>query len=329
MSITTTGSLGPMILQSLAPAMLYVPTPTMNYITVCDKVSMPANGGTTCRFMRPRALQPPTVQLGNSGIDPPAQVPQRDIIDAQMSFFGTGCIINEQVILQDQEGVLAWVSERLAVAMRQAEDLILRDYIVSAASQINAGGGSNGFNPTNLGITDFSLVATTLDTNNAYKFMSGILGQDRFGSGPVRSSYFMLSSTELQSDFDQMTSVGGVTFLNQWNYPNNTSCLPSEYGNVANIRILTSSEAPVARNAVQNNLGVFNDVYYNTVLGKQAITHINQDGYSMNLIYRDPYYSGMLAQNATLAVKFAQAQALTQDTAIRNLLSTRLSNLGV
>lgn len=88
MSITTTGNLGPMILQSLAPAMLYVPTPTMNYITICDKVSMPTNGGTTCRFMRPRALQPPTIQLGNSGIDPPAQVPQRDIIDAQMAFFG-------------------------------------------------------------------------------------------------------------------------------------------------------------------------------------------------------------------------------------------------
>jgi hypothetical protein len=31
MSITTTGNLGPLILQSLAPAMLYVPTPTMNY----------------------------------------------------------------------------------------------------------------------------------------------------------------------------------------------------------------------------------------------------------------------------------------------------------
>ena len=27
--ITNTGNLGPMILQSLAPAMLYVPTPTM------------------------------------------------------------------------------------------------------------------------------------------------------------------------------------------------------------------------------------------------------------------------------------------------------------
>ena len=322
MSITTTGNLGPLILQSLAPAMLYVPTPTMNYITICDKVSMPANGGTTCRFMRPRALTPPTVQLGNSGIDPPAQVPQRDIIDAQMAFFGTGCIINEQVILQDQEGVLAWVSERLAVAMRQAEDLILRDYIVSAASEINAGGGSNGDNPTNLGLSDFSLVATTLDTNNAYKFMSGIEGEDRFGSAPIRSAYFMLSSTELQSDFDSLVGQG---VINNWNYPNNSSALPSEWGSVFNLRILTSSEAPVARGASANS----QDVYFNTVVGKQAVTHINQDGYSMNLIYRDPYYSGMLAQNATLAVKFAQAQAITQDTAIRNLLSTRLTNLGV
>jgi len=202
------------------------------------------------------------------------------------------------------------------------EDLILRDYIISAASQINAGGGTNGDNPTNLGVSDFSLVATTLDTNNAYKFMSGIEGMDRFGTGPVRSSYFMLSSTELQSDMDGLVGQG---FISQWNYPTNSSALPSEYGSVFNIRVLTSSEAPVARGASAMN----NDVYYNTVAGKQAVTHINQDGFSMNLIYRDPYFSGMLAQNATLAVKFAQAQALTQDTAVRNLLCTRLSNLGV
>lgn len=130
----------------------------------------------------------------------------------------------------------------------------------------------------------------------------------------------MLSSTELQTDFDSLTGSG---YLSVWNYPTNTSALPSEVGSVFNIRILTSSEAPVARGASANG----NDVYYNTVVGKQAVTHINQDGYSMNLIYRDPYYSGMLAQNATLAVKFAQAQAITQDTAIRNLLSTRLANL--
>src|SRR6202790_4209535 len=93
--------------------------------------------------------------------------------------------------------------------------LILRDYILSAASQINAGGGQNSDNPTNLGVSDFSLVATTLDTNNAYKFMTGIEGMDRFGTGPVRSCYFMLSSTELQTDFDGLVPAG---LLSQWNY---------------------------------------------------------------------------------------------------------------
>ena len=212
------------------------------------------------------------------------------------------------------------MSERLAVAMRQAEDLILRDYVVSAASEINAGGGSNGDNPSNLGLSDFSLVATTLDTNNAFKFMSGIEGMDRFGTGPIRASYFMLSSTELQTDFDSLTGQG---VFNNWNYPSNTSALPTEWGSVYNLRILTSSEAPVARAASANG----QDVYYNTVLGKQALTHVTQDGYSMKIIYRDPYYSGMLAQNATLAIKFAQAQAITQDTGIRNLLCTRMSTL--
>jgi N4-gp56 family major capsid protein len=129
----------------------------------------------------------------------------------------------------------------------------------------------------------------------------------------------MLSSTELQTDFDSLTGSG---FKSQWDYSTNSSALPSEYGSVFNIRILTSSEAPVARNSSANN----QDVYYNTVLGKQAITHISQDEYSMNLIYRDPYYSGMLAQNATLALKFCQAQATTQDTAIRNVLCTRASS---
>ena len=46
------------------------------------------------------------------------------------------------------------------------------------------------FNPTNLGVSDFSTVATTLDTNNAYKFLSGIEGENKFGKlcAEVKSS---------------------------------------------------------------------------------------------------------------------------------------------
>ena len=48
------------------------------------------------------------------------------------------------------------------VCMRQSEDLLLRDYVVSAASSINAG-GANGDNPGYITAGDFSLVASTLD----------------------------------------------------------------------------------------------------------------------------------------------------------------------
>lgn len=198
--------------------------------------------------------------------------------------------------------------------------LILRDYVVSAASDLMAGGGTNGDNPTNIGMSDFSLVSTTLNNNNAFKFISGIEAEDKLGSGPVRSAYFMLSSTELESDFNNLEGQG---YKNVWQYPNQTSALPSEHGSAFNIRVLTSSQAPVARGASANG----NDIYYNTVLGKQALTHVNQDGYSMRLLYRDAMYSGIMAQNVSLAIKFAQGQALTQDTAVRNLLCTRASTL--
>jgi hypothetical protein len=46
--------------------------------------------------------------------------------------------------------------------MRQAEDLILRDYIVSAASQINAGGGSNGRSDRVIAVVKSSLIEVEL-----------------------------------------------------------------------------------------------------------------------------------------------------------------------
>lgn len=138
-------------------------------------------------------------------------------------------------------------------------------------------------------------------------------------TGPVRATYFCLSSTELQPDFDSLIGAG---FQSVWSYPSNTSAVLQEYGAILNFRILTSSQAPVARGASASG----RDVYYNTCLGRQALTHISQDGMSMNLLYRGPEFSGMLGQNVTLAVTFAQAQAITQDTAIRNLLCTRATN---
>ena len=88
------------------------------------------------------------------------------------------------------------------VGQKSNRMLILREYVVSAASQINAGGGGNQDNPTNLGVSDFSLVAATLDTNNAYKFMSGIEGMDRFNE-PDLYKFWVIDLEARQGDKGQ------------------------------------------------------------------------------------------------------------------------------
>ena len=316
MTITTTSNLPAPILQSLAPGMLSVPTPNFNYIIAAEKYSMPRNGGTTMRFLRPVPLVPPVVQLGNTGIEPASQVATREIIDAAMAFYGTSVILNEQVVIQDQDPVLSWVTERLGIAMRQAEDIILRDFLLSAAGVYNCKGGVSGDNPTEMTLKDISNVASALDTANAFKFLTGKMGEDRFGTSPVRAAYMMFCSTELQPAFDGLDK-----FTSSWNYPNQNDTIYSEYGAVLNMRIFTSSEAAVQRSASMNG----NDVYNNMTVARESYAHIDQDGYSSQLVYRPPIFSGPLALNGTLGVKFAQTQAIIQETWLRNVRCILLS----
>ncbi len=316
MTITTTNDIIAPILQSLAPGMLSVPTPDFIYRIPADRDTMPRQGGTTMRFLRPRLLSPPIVALGNSGIEPPSQIPQRDIKDAIMSFYSTSVVMNEQVVLQSQDSVLAWVMERLGVAGQQAEDIILRDFLLSAASVYNCRGGGNGDNPTNFTARDASNINSSLSTSNALKFLNGKLGEDRFGSGPVRAAYMMLASTEMEGDLD-----GLENFKSIWEYPNQDNVGESEYGSLRNLRIFTSSQAAVQRAASTLNADVFN----NMVVARESYGHIDQDGYSTQLIYRDAIYSGPSALNATLAIKFAQAQLIKQETWIRNVRCTLAS----
>lgn len=193
------------------------------------------------------------------------------------------------------------------------EDTILREYLVSTASQYSCRGGSNGDDPTNPTLADFAALGSALSTSNALKFLTGKLGEDRFGSAPIRSAYFVLAHTLLERTFDLLDG-----YTNVWDYPNQQDCLDSEHGAILNFRVLTSSNSSVNLTASQNGASVFNNI----VTGKQGYAHIAQDGYSMRLLYRDPIFSGPLALNGTLGVKFAQAQIIEQETWVKNFRCT-------
>lgn len=313
MSITTTSTLPAPIQQSFSYKLLSVPVPYMIHKIPADLKMMPRNGGTTLRMRRYNPLPTSTVPLGNSGVTPPPTPLTAVNIDAEMSFYGQYILLNEQVTLQNQDPVLNEAAERLGVSLRQTEDEITRNMLAATASFINATGGTNGDNPTEIVRSDLDGVVRALRGNNAYSFLTGVEGEDRFGTAPVRDAYFALGHTDLIGQLDTVTG-----FLQKWNYPNQTSTLESEWGTVANIRFLLSSVGSITPNA--STLG--SNIYNTFVCGRESYCCIEQDGYSSSFLYRPPIYDGPLALNASVGWKMAEVPRITNDAWIFNLRST-------
>jgi len=313
MSITTTSTLPAPVQQSFSFKLLSVPVPHMIHKIPADLKAMPRNGGTTLRMRRYNPLATAPVPLGNSGVTPPPQNLTAINIDAKMDFYGTYVLLNEQVTLQNQDPVLNEAAQRLGVSLRQTEDQLMRDMLASTASFINCVGGTNGDNPTEITRSDVDTVVRTLRGNNAYSFLTGIEGENRFGTAPVRDAYFGLGHTDL---IGQLDNVAG--FIQKWNYPNQQSTLDPEWGTVANVRFLLSSIGSTTANA--SLLGA--TVYNIFVAGREAFAAVEQDGYSAQFIYRPPIYDGPLALNASVGYKFAEVPRILNDQWVFNLRCT-------
>lgn len=313
MSITTTSTLPAPVQQSFSYKLLSVPVPNMIHKIPAMKKQMPRNGGTTLRMRRYNPLATAMVPLGNSGVTPPPQNLTAVDIDAKLSFYGTYVQINEQVTLQNQDPVLNECAARLGVSLRQTEDQLTRDMLASTASFINCVGGVNGDNPTEITRSDVDAVVRSLLNNNAYTIMDSIEGQDKFGTAPVRNSYFALCSTQLVGNLD---AVAGFTQVAQ--YPSPMNILPSEWGAIGNLRFLISSIGSVTANA--SSLGA--NVYNIFCVGMEAYACVEQDGYSASFIYRPPIYDGPLALNASVGYKFAEVPRICNDLWVINLRCT-------
>jgi len=310
---TTTGILPAPVQQSFSYKLLSVPVPNMIHNIPAMLKNMPRNGGTTLRMRRYNPLLTATAPLGNSGVTPPPQQLTAINIDATIDFYGTYIILNEQVTLQNQDPVLNEASQRLGVSLRQTEDELTRNMLASTASFINATGGTNGDNPTELSRSDVDEIIRTLADNNAYTIAENIEGEDKFGTAPVRDAYFALASTKLIGDLENVQG-----FIPKAQYPSPMQAMREEWGSISNLRYLLSSIGSVSVGA--SNLGA--DVFNIFNVGMEAYAVIEQDGYSAQFIYRPPIYDGPLALNASVGYKFAQVPRITNDAWILNQRTT-------
>ncbi len=312
--MTTTSTVLPApVQQSFSYKLLSVPVPYMIHNIPAMLKHMPRNGGTTLRMRRYNPLNTATVPLGNSGVTPPPQQLTAINIDAEIDFYGTYIILNEQVTLQNQDPVLNEAAQRLGVSLRQTEDELTRNMLAGTASFINCVGGTNGDNPTEMTRTDIDVIIRTLADNNAYTIADNIEGEDKFGTAPVRDAYFALGNTQLIGDLEQVQG-----FIAKAQYPSPMQALRQEWGSVSNIRVLLSSIGSVTPTSSANG----NNVYNVFCVGMEAYAVVEQDGYSSQFIYRPPIYDGPLALNASVGYKFAQVPRITNDAWVINLRTT-------
>lgn len=313
--ITNINTLPPQVQQYADDLLLARPMP----YTIHSKLAMmkmhPQSSGNIHRFRRYNKLPTSPVPVGATGLTGPAMPLSALDIDAQINWYAGYVILTDQVTLISQEDVLAETVSLLSQSLRETEDQLIRDTLLSSASFYNCVGGTNGDSPTELTAGDISAVVRTLMNNSARTVADVIEGKDKFGTSPIRRSFFCLSHTNVSS-----TLEGVDGFVPVSSYPDqNGVTLEAEWGSVRNCRFLLSPLGSTSTAA--STLGA--TVYNNFVVGMESYAAIFLEGATAQFIYK-PQGWGNDPTNLrqTAGYKFAQAQRLLNDAWLINMKST-------
>ena len=122
-----------------------------------------------------------------------------------------------------QDRVLNEATKVLSLQLGLTIDTLIRDMMVSTASTIVATKGLNGNTPTEITDQDIQTAIIALRQGNARLMTNPLPGENKFGTAPVRSSYWGFMSVDLQDDLERVSS-----FLSVANYANQTNALEAE-----------------------------------------------------------------------------------------------------
>ena len=199
--------------------------------------------------------------------------------------------------------------------LREKEDLLMRDLFASSVSYINATGGLNGDQPSNISLNDVNNIETILLNNDARTMLVSIDAENKFSTGPTRDAFIALASTSLTNDLQKVQGV-----LLKANYPSQVGLRPEEYCSISRFRFFVSSKA--AKKPAASMLG--NTIYTIPMYGLEAAAKVEQNNYTAVIGYRPPWVVSSVAQNSQLYAKFAIARAITNQNWISGLNVTTL-----
>jgi N4-gp56 family major capsid protein len=307
-------TLPPQIQQRYNAKLLSTPERNLVHMLFAVPVELPDNQGFIDRQSRYDRLDLFPVPLDDAQVNPPPQQLNRVDVDCRVRVYATYIVLTRQVTITNEDPVLNSAAARLGQALRETQDVLVRDQLESSASIINCVGGSNGDLPTEMQITDVDDVVATLQNNSGEYITNMIEGENRFGTSPIGDSYGCMLTTRMIPVLNNITG-----FVRKFQYPNISETLSTEWGGVDNVRFFVSEQGSVTPSA--SLLGA--DIANCFVAAKESYKVVWQAGGKARFIYLPPGYNNdpcMLRHTA--GCSFYQGQCITNDLWIQNLRST-------
>ncbi len=315
MAITSTTQLPPEVRTYFDRLLLALARPYFIYDLFAQKRQIPMNSGNQMVFRRYGTLTAATIPLTDGQTPPGDQLSVTDF-QAQIQWYGSFVTITDQVQYVVQDRVLNESTKVLSLQLGLTIDTLIRDMMVSTASTILCSNGINGNTPTEITDIDIQTAVIALRQGNARLMTNPLPGENKFGTAPVRSSYWGFMSVDLQADLEAVSS-----FISAANYPNPMNALEAEWGSTRNVRWLLNTNAYSAA-TLSPGTGT---TYSSFVLGQEAYGVVRLGAKEAEFIVKPLGASGTadpLNQRGTVGYKYPFATRILNDNWITRLTST-------
>lgn len=297
--------------------LLNTPQVNLNNSIAAVKKTLPEKNSSIIIFRRRGKIALNKVPLARDGTTPPPSIYENVDIKAEVQWYGVWVGVNEQIQKTSQDPVLNGLSINLGINMRESEDALIGNMLESTANYIDATGGGNGDNPTQLTSKTIDKAVRTLVSNNAETTLNLMTGSPNKGSNPLPNSYLGLCHTDLIPDLENLTK-----WINVANYANPKGALDSEWGSISRLRVLVSSQGSKIPSA--STFG--SDVYNLFCVGINSYAVIELGNTSAEFMYNDPKIAGgPLRLNSSAGYKMAFAPKILNDEHILAIRTTKSS----
>jgi N4-gp56 family major capsid protein len=305
-NLTTTTEVDPAVGIFYERTLLQPNFPEYIHNRFAQKFSISSKSGKTIKWRRYNRYDPATTPL-TEGITPNGHQQSKIDLLATANQYGDFAIITDVVDLTVEDPNITIEVDRQGDQMMNTMDVITRDVLANAASQITCSNGSP--TATLLNATDIRTARQTLRSNDSKRLSDLIAAGTGQGTSPIRSSYFAMADADLEDDLED---VAGYKITA--NYAGQQGVDVAEHGQVEAVRFLTSTNGATSGSN-----------YLIPIVGKDAYGVVDINGGNAKSIIKGLGSAGTadpLDQRTSVGWKMWQVARILNDANIIVLVCT-------